>query len=95
MDTTAFWKRVKKLLKEKNITQAEAAKACDLSLYTFRGWMAKGISPPLCDAVKIARLLGVSLEYLVAGPLTDKNVKVNREVIFLLNKASEKLNRTV
>jgi len=95
MDTKVFWKRVKTLLKEKNIIQAEAAKACELSLYTLRGWMTKGISPPLCDAVRIARLLGVSLEYLISGPQADKNAKVNREVTILLKKASQKLNRAV
>ena len=95
MDTKAFWNRVKKLLKEKNITQIEAAKACDFSVYTFRGRMAKEINPPICDALKIARLLGVSLDYLVSGPSAEKNAKVNREVVFLLKKASEKLTRTV
>jgi len=95
MEIEAFWKRVKLLLKEKNLIQLEAARACGRSLFTLRGWMAKGINPPLCDAWKIAGLLGVSLEYLISGRITDKTVKANREVLILLKRASEKLNRAV
>ena len=94
MDTNAFWKRVKILLKERNIIQADAAKACEISISTFRGWMAKGISPPLVDAVRIARFLGVSLEYIISGPLDSRNAKINRDVLTLLKMASEKLNKT-
>ena len=94
MEIKAFWKRVKILLKEKGFIQLEAAKACDRSISTFRGWMSKGINPPLCDALKIAGFLGVSLEYLIAGHATDKSARVNREVLVLLKKASEKLSGT-
>jgi len=93
MEIEAFWKRVKTLLKEKNIVQAEAAKACGRSLFTFRGWMSKAINPPLYDALKIARFLGVSLEFLITGRATDKAAKVNMEVLVLLKKASSKLKR--
>jgi len=95
MDIEAFWKRVKLLLKEKNLTQAEAAKACGRPLETLRGWMSKGINPPLCDALKIAGFLGVSLEYLITGRVTDKTAKTNMEVLVLLKKASEKLNGAI
>jgi len=67
MDIYLFWKRVKVLIKEKEITQEVAAEACSRSLNTFRGWMSKGIIPPLEDAHELARFLGVSLEYLVSG----------------------------
>jgi len=93
MEIEAFWKRVKLLLKEKNITQVAAAKAVGRPLNTLRGWMSKGINPPLCDALKIARVLGVSLEYLISGHITDKAAKNKSEVLVLLKKASEKLER--
>ena len=70
MEVDTFWNRVKGQLKEKNILQAEAARACDRSLDTLKGWMSKGINPPLWDALKIAMLLEVSLEYLITGRKT-------------------------
>ena len=53
--------------------------------------MAKGINPPLNDALKIALLLEVPLEYLITGRVTDKGAKINMEVLDLLKRASRKL----
>ena len=91
----AFWRRVKILLKEKKITQTEAARVCGMSLNTLRGWMSKGTNPLLLEALKLARLLNVSLEYLITGSAKDETGKINQEVLLLLEKASRKLNRTL
>jgi len=93
MMTEAFWKRVKTLVKEKNLTQGAAASACGRSLSTVKGWMSKNIIPPLDNAFDLAQLLEVSLEYLITGRTHDKmeTAKTNHEVIVMLKKASEKL----
>jgi len=92
MDIDAFWKRVKKLIKEKNTTQIMAAKACGRSLDTFRGWMSKKFIPPLDDAYRLALFLNVSLEYLITGRTTEKAEQIEK-VCISLEKLSEKLKR--
>ena len=91
MVTEAFWKRVKTLLKERNLTQDAAARVCGRSLSTFKGWMSKNIIPPLDNAFDLARLLGVSLEFLITGRENDKAEKTSYEIAVMLKKAAEKL----
>ena len=93
MNAKLFWNRTKALLRDNKITQKEAAEACGRSLSTFKGWMLKCIIPPLDDAFALARLLGVTLEFLITGrdkPNTP-NLKIKAEVILLLDKAGRKL----
>ena len=91
MNINAFWNRVKIRIKEKAVTQDAAARACGLSPVTFRGWMSKGMIPPLSCAYRLARYLGVSLDYLISGKGTDNISHVHEEVLSLLHKAGEKL----
>ena len=67
MNIKAFWSRVKTCIKEKAITQNEAALACGINPHTFRGWMSTDKVPPLSYAYKLAGFLGVSLEFLIDG----------------------------
>jgi transcriptional regulator with XRE-family HTH domain len=67
MDIKIFWGRIKQLLKKKQVTQAEMARACGIPFNTFHGWITKDIYPPLTDAYTIAHVLGVTIDYLVAG----------------------------
>jgi transcriptional regulator with XRE-family HTH domain len=66
-ETIGFWKRVKQQIKKHKATQAGVARACGFSLRTFQGWMYKGVSPTVTEAYHIARVLGVSVEYLLTG----------------------------
>jgi len=91
MNTKSFWSRVKVRIKEKAVTQAETAKVCGLSYSKFRNWMSKNMIPPLNYADRLARYLGVSLEYLIDGKGTDKFSKINEEILVLLKKAEEKM----
>ena len=91
MNTRAFWNRVKALIKKKGLTQEETAKACRIKFSTFRNWMSVPVIPPVSDAYKLARYLGVSLEFLISGKGPDKISETNEEVITLLRKAEEKL----
>ena len=91
MNAKSFWNRVRTRIKEKGITQAEAAKACGLSFPKLRNWMYKNMIPPLSHAHKLARFLGVSLEYLIDGQGPDKVSVLNEKVLVLLKEAEEKL----
>jgi len=91
MNIKAFWNRVKLQIKAQAATQADAARACGVLPDTFRRWMSMGRVPPLNHSYRLARYLGVSLEYLIAGRRSDKASKINEEILALLEKASEKL----
>ena len=49
--------------------------------------------PPLDNAHKISKYLGVSLEYLISGQGKDNISKTNEEVLALLKEAEEKLSK--
>jgi len=91
MNIKAFWNRVKLQIKARAATQADTAKACGVLPDTFRRWMSMNRIPPLSHSYRLARYLGVSLEYLIAGRRSDKVSAINEEVLALLEKASEKL----
>ena len=94
MNIDAFWSRVKILIKEKSVTQAEAAKAVGLSSSKFRVWMSRRMIPPLSYAYKISRYLGVSLEYLINGKdsgSSSQTETINTEMLFLLKDVNKKL----
>jgi len=88
-----FWSRVKRCIKEKGVTQQEAAKALGFSFSTFRNWMSKNVNPPLMYANRISKYLGVSLEYLINGQGKDDISKTQEEVILLLKQAEEKIKK--
>ena len=91
MNVKSFWNRVKTRIKEKGLTQAEAAKACKMSYPKLRNWMSKSLVPPLSYAHKLARFLGVSLEYLIDGQGPDKVSMTNEKVLALLKEAEDRL----
>ncbi len=65
-----FWKRVEKLY-SKDLTRTWLAKETGITLSTLSGWKQKDRLPPVDRAARIARALGVSVEYLVFGEETD------------------------
>lgn len=71
MDAKTFWGNVKPLIKKNNKTQEILASELEIPFGTFQGWIAKSILPDVVSAYKIARALGVSVEYLVTGKETD------------------------
>jgi len=92
MDIVTFWKRVKTLIRQQKTTQILTAQACGLPLNTLRGWMSKGLIPPVDDAYSLAEYLGVSLEYLISGRVKERAEQIEK-VRVLLAKSSEKLKR--
>jgi transcriptional regulator with XRE-family HTH domain len=68
-----FWSRLKNEIKAKNTTQEWIAGKIGVPLSTFRKWMTRKTYPNLREGTEIAKLLGVSAEYLVTG-ITPENL---------------------
>ena len=74
------------MLKIRAKTQLAAAKACGIPYDTFRGWMHKNIFPPLVDAYKLSRYLGVSVEYFLNGKDPGKAEQSNEQSFIKMKK---------
>ncbi|MDR0876502.1 MAG: helix-turn-helix domain-containing protein [Treponema sp.] len=94
-ETDYFYDRVKRLIKQNNMTQEKLAKACNINVGTFRGWIAKGIYPTVIDAYYLAKALGISLDYLVTGKnkAEKNNEKRIENVNSLLDRAKTELGK--
>jgi transcriptional regulator with XRE-family HTH domain len=99
MDDNAsiFWENVKKEIKAQNTTQEWVAKKSGISLNTFQGWIAKGIYPRANEAVRIAKALDTSVEYLIGNAIqgNDSVVEVFRREIPLIETSLIALREAV
>jgi transcriptional regulator with XRE-family HTH domain len=97
MNAKDFWDRIQLLIKKNKTTQEKIAKECGISYGTFRGWIWKGICPPLLDSYNIAQALGVTVEYLLMGKDNrDKKTEAKiRKARSLLQMADKKLETMV
>lgn len=75
MDNEAFIERLERLLEDKGIPQKELAEKVGISPNGISTWKITGALPRADIAVKIADILGVTVEYLITGniPNIDKN----------------------
>ena len=85
MDAKTFWGNVKPLIKKNNKTQEILASELEIPFGTFQGWIAKSILPDVVSAYKIARALGVSVEYLVTGKETNPAAETLEKIKALLS----------
>ena len=65
-----------------------AAAACGVKLKTFRSWIRKDYYPTILSGYGLARLLGVTVEYLVTGK--EGNAKDQIEAARSLLKETDK-----
>lgn len=72
-----FWKRVEEELDYLGKNRTYLARKCGFSLTNIGKGIKLGSIPSADTAVKIARVLGVSVEYLVNG--TNKSTEKNQE----------------
>ena len=82
-----FWRRVDEELEYKGLNRSYLAKECGFSLTNIGQGIKLGSTPSAETAVKIAKVLDVSVEYLVTGEVkaeTESNPKLN-----IINQASE------
>ena len=73
--------RLKNEIKAKNTTQEWIAGKIGVPLSTFRKWMTRKTYPNLKEGIEIAKLLGVSAEYLVTGTEQDGLDNSERKLI--------------
>lgn len=79
-----FWRRVDEELEYKGINRTYLSKECGFSLTNIGQGIKLGSTPSAETAVKIAKVLEVSVEYLVTGQETPKK-SVNSDVNELLH----------
>jgi len=83
-----FWTRLKIEIKAKNTTQEWIAGKINVPLSTFRKWMTRKTYPNLKEGVEIAKLLGISAEYLVSGVEPEGLDAAERKLINSYRKLS-------
>ncbi len=62
-----FWDRVTKLMASSGYTMTSISEKIGKYQRSVEGWKRQGLDPRATDAVKLARLLGVTVEELVTG----------------------------
>lgn len=80
VDMLDFWNHVKEELDYKGMSQKELASITKISYNTFQSWITKDRLPDAADSVKIAKVLGVSVEYLVTGTEKLLGKQTNAEI---------------
>lgn len=75
MCTELFYERLERLIKDKGVQQKDLAENCGISSNGISTWKVTGTLPRADIAIKIAKYLDVSVEYLITGELSgiDKN----------------------
>ena len=62
-----FLEGLKSELTHQHLTQKDLAEKSGISVNTIRGWFSKDLIPDTLTSLKVADVLGVSVEYLVTG----------------------------
>ena len=76
-----FWIRLKNEIRTKNTTQEWIAGQIGVPFGTFRKWMTRKTYPNLKEGVEIAKLLGISTEYLITGTEPEGLDNTERKLI--------------
>jgi transcriptional regulator with XRE-family HTH domain len=67
----SFEEKVRLMLRRRGMTQEMLAEALGTSRNSVSNWMTKGHDPQLGTAVRLARALGVSLDWLTSDEVYD------------------------
>lgn len=67
-----FLERLKDEISYQGLTQKELAERTEISVNTIRGWFSKDLVPDVFNAVKVAKALNTTVEYLVTGENDNK-----------------------
>lgn len=68
------WDGVKNLIHERFDSIEAFADEVGIKYNTMIGWMQKGRTPKIHEALAIAQELGISVEYLVTGVVPDQKI---------------------
>ena len=86
-----FWNNVKNELEYKGISQKELAVSINESYNTLQSWINRDRLPNVEQAVRIAKVLNTTVEFLTLGK-DEKQKHDNEETIKLLELAIKKLS---
>ena len=91
---SSFWLRVDEELEYLGKNRTYLAEKCDFSLSNFNLGIKRNSTPSADTAVKIASVLGVSVEYLVTGEnkATQQNQENEQSQLRLYRKYHELIN---
>lgn len=84
-----FWARLDNLIEFKNLTRKEVAAKAKFSYSSFTNGRKRESIPAADVALRIAKVLGISVEYLLEGELPEIT---NDEELFELIKIYRKLS---
>jgi transcriptional regulator with XRE-family HTH domain len=62
-----FWDRLKDELKDRELTQSQAARKLQIPIGTFKNWLTRQTYPDAREAVELAKLLNTTVEHMVSG----------------------------
>ena len=89
----SFWRNVESELSYKNISRKELAEKASFAVSGISLGIAHNSVPNADVAVRIATVLGVSVEYLVTGEEQNTSSKENSLLIHRITTELQKLNR--
>lgn len=81
----AFAERLKELRKQAHLTQVELAKRLGIGQSSYADWERGKKKPTQENLVKIARILDVSIDYLVGNSEEKSDELDNIELLFRMN----------
>ncbi len=71
MEKETFYERLERILEQNNVQKKDLAEKCGISQNGISTWKVTGTIPRADIAIKIAKHLNVSVEYLITGELPD------------------------
>lgn len=86
-DINEFYDRLRKLIKQNNLTQRKLSERMGLPARTIETWINQRTIPNAQQLTVFSRIFNVSIDFLVTGKVTQ-----NAEVVALLQEAIEKLS---
>jgi transcriptional regulator with XRE-family HTH domain len=89
MDIREFWNRTNALLKQKGYTQRSLALECGFTERRIESLSTDSRQPTTDESVKIAQVLGVSVEYLATGKNPDNSAIIESLRNHLKNMAKD------
>ena len=81
----AFAERLKELRKQAHLTQVELAKRLGIGQSSYADWERGKKKPTQENLVKIAKVLNVSIDYLVGNSEEESDELDNIELLFRMN----------
>lgn len=93
MGSETFIERLERLMEDKGLQQKDLAEKAGISSNGISTWKTTGTLPRADVAVKIARILGVTVEYLVTGCIP--NIDETHTLAYTVAMLPEKKRRIV